>query len=413
MIATVMQSIMNPFIRFKSKILFILFLVSAVYLTAWALRILRFDSYSATIGFGCAAETICFSRLNEHLMEDNFYIFPGGGYDGQFYYYAAAGMYSGQKFTLDAPDLRLSRIGYPLLTGWIYPLFGGRFLIFGMTLIPFFFHLLSVYLIFNTFQKNYLNTLLFALNPFSLLSFLLNLSDGLALSIAAIGISFAIRDSGTGWNRRSFFASFFLAFAVLTKETMMVVPAGLFLNSAADAVFSRIADKKLNSDTLQSLKKKFILSLAAVIPFFIWLFTIGYSFSDAASHGGFPFSFMQDPVFVQSISDSSRMMLIVIFFLLLFFLLFYTFRHVFLYGINQFRAGPLLFACGVISLSSREYWVNYANIARLFTPAVLGWILCGTNGKIYRYITVILFVLFLWSDFSIIREDFRGLFGNT
>ncbi|MCB1171837.1 MAG: hypothetical protein KDK25_15930, partial [Leptospiraceae bacterium] len=229
------------------------FLVSvAIFFSSYALiRAERFGGFSSLIGFGCLQDSVCFARLNSHVIPEHAAVFPTGGYDGQFYYYVAAGLYGNQdildlssalkdspgsgRIFVDSLGFRIPRIGFPLLSGWLF-LFGASALSFGMPVLLLLSHLLSCWFLFRMRPSA---AWLYGFNPVSLLSFGLNLAEPLAMSLAIFASIAMIRPGGMTGSAGNAFrwwsALLALFLALISKETMFVpgVALGwLFLLSA-------------------------------------------------------------------------------------------------------------------------------------------------------------------------------------
>jgi hypothetical protein len=387
---------------------------------------------TAAVGFGCYSEEICFTKSNESLLPNNPYIYKSGGYDGQFYFYIAAGYFQTKSIDLDSRPFRLSRIGFPLLSAPA-SFFGPEFLVFFMSFILLIFHLISVLSFYRLLNITVTaeddpdrssviaGTLLYSVNPLSLASFLLTVSDGLALSLAVISVTLYIEASRRKVKYLYILSWFIISYSLLTKETMLAVPAGFLL-----LYFLQIIFIKNRKNKVYALKQS-VFWFSVLIPLFIWWKIIDFSPFLAAERGGFPFSGVieylknSDALF----SGRSFLVLLLIIYLALIadFLinLFDKFfkRHSFvIYSEDPLtmenRNSLLIAMTGIIaadvflisSATSHEYWSNFLNIARIYTSGILPLIFLATvayKGKIRKWIMHSLGIIFLLFLVSIIK----------
>jgi len=323
--------------------------VLAYSLTAW----LRCRPYahdvSALVGFGCRTPATCWSERNRASLPQSAVVFRSGGYDGQFFYYLSNELAGGPPAVLDSAPFRRARIGLSVLAA---PLFaagesGKRY---GLSLVLFALHLVSVWAAFRARRATPLQAWLFALNPFSLLSFLLCTADGAALSLAVLGaLAFetAVATSAVTW---SLAGGVLLTCALLTKETALVVPLAL---SAAWLFGPR-----------RSLAKRLggvLAGAAPLLPLLLWWRHVGFSFGLAATHGGFPFSGMLGYLPHLDLMRALLVALLVVGAGLAPFSL--------LNAEARAAGFTLLGTVALVSTATaHEYWATISNVARLFTP---------------------------------------------
>lgn len=333
--------------------------VLAYGLTAW----LRCRPYahdvSALIGFGCRTPATCWSERNRASLPASAVVFRSGGYDGQFFYYLTNELAGGPPAVLDSAPFRRARIGLSVLAAPIFAASesGRRY---GLSLTLLGLHLASVACVFRA-RRSPLQGWLFALNPFSLLSFLLCTADGAALSLAVLGALAFERAVATAAATWSLASGVLLSFALLTKETALVVPLALTAAWFLDA-------RQSSARRLRAL----VLGAAPLLPLVLWWRHVGFSFGLAASHGGLPFSGML--AYLPHL-DLMRGLLVAL--------------VVFgaplalssLWRVEARVAGLALF--GTIALVStataHEYWATISNVARLFTPMAAAPVLANAD----------------------------------
>ncbi|MDH5655287.1 MAG: hypothetical protein OEZ34_05235 [Spirochaetia bacterium] len=379
---------MNLSLSYTHKFILTVFLTLLVYGSGWFLRSEKFDSFTSLTGFGCVQNVICFSELNAHLMPAKAHVFSEGGYDGQFYYYTAASLYSGMSAAFDDRALRLSRIGYPLLSGWVFPLFGPEILIIWMTILPLIVHLAVTSVLLRREEVTFVPVIFYALNPFSFLSFLLNVSDGLALSFAVLGIIFWRKAafSKTGgldfspgrtsfWSDRllvrNLILSFlFASFSLLVKETMIAVPAGML----AKEIYLNLLRFYRRCPCLNFYGM--IFWAAVCFPLALWWGFLGYDFAKTASHGVFPFSGIFVYFQTNGYGETAKTILLIVFVVSGI-----VFLRNLILQMTEGESGRMeYFFMGLAALllaaiaDGKEYWSNFANISRLFTPLVLPYL---------------------------------------
>lgn len=319
---------------------------------------------SGGVRFGCLNAEVCFAGSNQAVLPPDAPVFKSGGYDGQFYYYAAYRL-SGQSTVLDSEPFRLARIGYPLLVS-PFTAAGPSAVVAAMALIPFLAHLLAAAVLSR-------GKLLFAANPFSVLSACLYLADGLAFSLAAMVIALAFQGQPDTHLRR-ILVFVLTALSCLCKETALALPA------AALVLF--VFHRRYRRPVL-------VYCILGALPLLYWWNVVGFSLADAAmrgTEGSGLLAYLAAPdAFL-----SGRGIL---------FLFFCTLFAVWLVslareGITGFSlmAGAAL-AAG--AAASREYWDNFANIARLFFPAVPGLLLRQSQAgwTVFFLIFSVLFLL--------------------
>ena len=357
--------------------------VSVLIWGAGALSRLRHYDFrpSALVGFGCHPAGPCFARANRALLPAQAVVYRDGGYDGQFYYYigAALGRLLRWKWApaggepppqfpplLDAAPFRLARIGLPVLV-LPWSLVGPEALLWGMLGTMLILHLLAVALVGRRQERRGdppWTVWLFALNPFSLYSFLLVTADGTALALATIGLCLPSR-------RRTAAAVLFMA-AARCPETRLVIPA-----ASGAAALGTAARPRGGTGRAPEFRRA-AWQLLVLPPVAGWWWLVGFSPLQAAERGSPPFvglgrylSQAPDALF----SPRSILVLILI-----------VWALAILAAVLALRTAPqsegptrhlrlttcLLFLglTGPAMAAHPEYWGTYANVMRLFTPLV-------------------------------------------
>ncbi|MCB1169622.1 MAG: hypothetical protein KDK25_04780 [Leptospiraceae bacterium] len=457
---------------FRNSVFFLVFI--AIFFSSYAMiRAERFGGLSSLIGFGCLHDSVCFGSLNSHVLPKGAAIFPTGGYDGQFYYYVAAGLYGHQdildlssalreepgpgRIFVDSLGFRLPRIGFPLLSGWLF-LFGARALALGMPLLLLLSHLLSSWFLFRMRPSA---GWLYGLNPVSLLSYGLNLAEPLAMSLAVSASIALIRPAGLPGSMRNAFrwwsSILALLLALISKETMFVVGFALgwffllFAWKRTVAMANRIkqvmgptgavhsAGAEGQKDRTGAVAGLYAMASYWALPVWIlisgllallWYYHAGFfSGESAAGKMQLPFTGLLD--FLQSgngLSGGRGLLALGIFWMA--FLSLYFVLHSILpmrtdvfsrsdrdrkkraAGIGR-RTGTtllerrLVFPGLALNLllisfaSAEEYWLTFANIVRLFAPAFLlmsflrqRWLFRVSAGW-----TILISFLLWWNDF--------------
>jgi len=343
------DSLIGRLFSFPLHRLHLLALVFLLYSLAAGFKIAATGSITSFFGFGCRPD-ICFAGLNGATLPGHTVVYSSGGYDGQFYYYLAAEMGGAGPALLDAPAFRRARIGFVYLTFWLYRA-GPEALSLGMPIFLFLSHLLLVY--WNSERQVDLMSAALALNPVSLLSFLLVLPDGLALQLALLAFQGLAR--AADWPGQIFFTGL-LSFSLLVKETMLAFP--MALGSAALIHFL------VSGQNRKAQLRLMTLAILSALPLALWWSWVGFTPGQAASRGSWPFSGVIE-YFSNAPSRSQ--------YVLLFLLIAGLYRLGIMAQSLEWRAAPgflvLLFSLGLASFASAdEYWANFANIARLFLP---------------------------------------------
>ena len=394
---------------------FFLFVVTFVFVSYAALRSARFGGPESLIGFGCIPDQVCFAGLNTSALPPNAPVFPTGGYDGQFYYYVAAWLYGDFEITsldeidtvsrpahtivVDSLGFRLPRIGFPLLTGWLY-WFGPVALALGMPALLLLSHLIASWVLFSMRRRA---GWLFGLNPVSLLSFGLNLAEPMALSLGALSVVLLLARSldrtnpvgqrFCGPRMRLLCGLVFLLLAILSKETLFLVGMAIgmgFLVSWFRSLRmqqSGLGPKDIDSppnmpDLWGRMRKGLwrkslrILGLVVVgLLGFGWYWYADFFGGDGA--GGkvqVPFAGVLQFIESRPRLISGRGLLVIGLAWIASYCGFIGFR------ILRKRSGwldrivlpGLVLNLALISMASAdEYWLNFANIARLFAPSMI------------------------------------------
>jgi hypothetical protein len=277
---------------------------------------------------------------------------------GQYFYYLGRELYGGPPATLDSSPFRRARLGLSVMAG---PLLAagqvGR--VYGIAITLFALHLLSVWVFGRLRPGHRWSVWLFALNPFSMLSFLLCTADGAALSLVVMGALVFRPAKGAPTPAARALGALLLAGAMLTKETAIVVAA------AAGAAHLL--------DTEQGVRARIGLSLlaaATALPMFLWWHHVGFSLGLAAEHGTFPFA---GAVGYLPHADLPRGALAILLALALVAGTALTLKP-------ESRATGLVLlgtAALVSTATAHEYWAAVANIGRLFTPMAAAPALLG------------------------------------
>lgn len=328
----------------------VLVLVAAFFCVALWLKSRLYDgNASALIGFGCRTPASCWSALNERSLPEHAVVYRTGGYDGQYFYYLGRELYGGPPATLDSSEFRRARLGLSVMAG---PLLAtgelGRVLGIPLTLLLL--HLVSVWVLARDRPGERWSIWLLALNPFSLMSFLLCTADGAALSLAVIGAVLVRPTHGTPKLGVRSLGLLLLAFAMLTKETSIVVAAALGAAFVLDTRQSRLT-RALSG----------LLTAATALPMFLWWHHVGFSVGLAAEHGTLPFAgvlrFLPD-------ADLMRGVLVLVLVLAL------AAGVALVLDARSRAAGLVLLgtAALVSTATAHEYWAAVSNIGRLFTP---------------------------------------------
>lgn len=355
-----LQKIKGPFLP-----VFICFLLLASALTV---RLIRYDKLSSLVGFGCI-EVVCFSELNRHLLPEDPFVFNTGGYDGQFYYYIAAGWATGEEYTVDSKEFRLSRPGFSVLLS-LFGHFGPAAIIAGGLLLLAGTQLLCVYLLYE--KRPYLSWMV-AVNPVQILSFYLFLADGLAFCFALYGLLVFERLQASSNNSRKIkifnilFVFVLITAALFTKESSIWAGAGLGLFSLLH-------------------KERWPYAAGLLVSLFLFLLLwhstgLLYSVQQKAS---FPFSGLIQYLQNADAVTSGRSLLIVylVFFaVILIVQLSLAVQFIRKNGVAKIPADQLLSAALIAGAlftisfaTAHEYWANFANISRMFLPGITG---CG------------------------------------
>jgi hypothetical protein len=333
--------------------------VVVLYVAAGSLKSRLYEHrVSALIGFGCRTQSGCYAEFNRASLPHAAIVFRSGGYDGQFFYYLGRELFGGPPAVLDSAPFRRARIGLPLLAAPLLAM-GDVGRVYGLPLTLLALHLLSVWWLARARPSEPLRVVVFALNPFSLLSFMLCTADGAALSIAVVG-ALTFDSSGRG----RWVGALLLAFALLTKETFVVVPfalGGAALFDAQSAPIARI--------------RRIALCAVTLVPMLVWWRRVGFSLGLAATHGGLPFS-----GFVQYLPnvDLTRGLLALVLVVALALGAFFA-----LSPASRVSGFVLLATAALISTATaEEYWATIANIARLFTPMAAAPALLGARTSV-------------------------------
>ena len=151
------------------RLLLVVIAGATLFAAAASIRYVRYGGAASLTGFGCIPNQVCFARLNARTVPPRAVIYETGGYDGQFFYYIAADLYSNGRLPgdarVDASGLRWSRIGLPVMAGWGY-LFGPRGLVISILLVLLGLHLWAIFELHRIARAPPVALWMFALNPF-------------------------------------------------------------------------------------------------------------------------------------------------------------------------------------------------------------------------------------------------------
>lgn len=318
-------------------------LAAVLHALAFSIPAIKTGNLAGGIRFGCITNGPCYADANRSILPPDSPVYRSGGYDGQFYYYMANRIYLGAEIQLDSESFRWARVAFPLLAGAAV-LISPYALVWSMALIPLFAHLCVIWSLRAYPRAGWV----FALNPFSILAANLFLADGLALSLAVLGLTRVLNPSSD--RSRLFQGWVLVASACLCKETMLAFPIAYIL---------------VNLRSLRSLA-----ALVSMLPLVVWWWYVGFSPLAAAERG--IASGLMSYVGRPDALLSGRGLL---------------FPYIVIVTILAWVSGPgpdrkigvLLLLAGTVPplLASAEYWDNFANIARLFVPVTLGAIVCS------------------------------------
>jgi hypothetical protein len=334
----------------RPRTLLILALLAVLYIVAFGLKARLYGgNASALIGFGCRTSSSCWSALNDKSLPQHAVVYRTGGYDGQYFYYLGRELYGGPAATLDSPPFRRARPGLSVMAG---PLLAtgdvGR--VYGIPSTLLGLHLLSVWVFSRLRPEQRWSVWIFAVNPFSVMSFLLCTADGAALSLGVMGALLFRPDKGTPTLAGRGLGSLLLACAMLTKETAIVIAASV---GAAHLL-----------DTKESVRERLGLSVlagATALPMFVWWHHVGFSLGLAAEHGTFPFAGVVSYLPAVDLTRGALALILALSLL----------AGAALALKPESRAAGLVVlgtAALVSTATAHEYWAAAANIGRLFTP---------------------------------------------
>ncbi|MCB1320415.1 MAG: hypothetical protein KDK34_09190, partial [Leptospiraceae bacterium] len=303
--------------------------------------------------------------------------------------------------------------------------------------------------------------IVYAFNPFSLQCFLLNVADGLALALALLaqaiilpgliirstetaiasdnqksgGLSLYARLNRLGLPGKTLVALLLIVLAVLTKESMLALIPIILLPALANilrrmfqAGKTRLADSFVPWSAIMVA-----ISVLTVVIISAWWRHVDFSPTLAAERSGRPFEGMLVFLHHPDALISGRMLLIPLLVISLVLVIAecvvlirrqyksYEIRSAWIALFDTdmaLRFGNVLAALGIITVISMatadEYWANYANIMRLFTPLVLclsivPFAFYNTQAKrTGNWLMLGLLVYFLMFDAAIIRQEWTG-----
>ncbi|MBX7058498.1 MAG: hypothetical protein K1X75_10575 [Leptospirales bacterium] len=364
------------------RVLWILALLSLASLPMIA-RALRYGDASAWIGFGCAPPAACFARANYTMLPPEALVYASGGYDGQFYFYLASELSGAGSAQLDSDAFRRSRILMPLLLAPLRRLAGAEALVFGFPALTLLAAFLAMLLVLSSDRSHsaVLKIAAIALNPIALLSLSLSLADWLALSCVAATLHLLLQ-LRTQLNDNAqppmphpgytlLIAGLAGASAVLAKETALcgaLAMAPLLWFSLRRAALQR----------WQWLSTAVALLPLAVL--LLWWRYSGFSLALAATHGAAPFSAWRDYWSAPDALFSGRSLCVLMLPLLTVWSAWTALRlctviwrrRSLVLSDEQWRDLAALLctlqAVFLLSRASAEYYLEFANLARLFLP---------------------------------------------
>lgn len=371
-------------------------------------------SLSSLTAFGCYNEQVCFAESNRSILPDGAPVYRSGGYDGQFYYYIATEIWTGFPVELDARIFRYARIGYPLITGWA-ALLGPRALLIVMTLLPLAFHLWATIGIYRYARLRAdgmipaVAALLFGINPLSLQSALLHVSDGLALSMGVLSLLLILPSLDGSLQKKTggfiHTAAWILgAFALLTKETMIAYPGGMAGGFMINAFLREDRSGRIR------ILKYILFFISMLLPLIAWWMWIGFSPTMASRRGGIPMEGMINYFKEGDALLSGRSFLIVLFIIYLSLAATCmrmipgkrsaTMREMTSEFSELCRALGVVLFLDIVLISfatAEEYWANFANIVRLYIPGLLPLIFSLLYFRKDQKLRTLIFFLFFFS----------------
>ena len=319
-----------------------------------------------------------FYILNPNYFLENFVIHSEGGYDGQFFYLIARYLYD-SKFTyppiLDSFELRFSRIGLSLLSGFFCFWFGFEYYAQVTFFLLWSFHFLATYLLYKKFfnsSYSYLY-LVFLFSPFAWNSNFLLISDSLfasifvflVLSYKKIGLDFFSREAESFqiYSREYDIPIFVLTlFFLIIKETSLPIVLSFLLFAIWRLHFQSI----------------FIL-IISIIFYLLFLAFVKYkmfylqgtnplSFLDLIDYPflGFIKSFLE----IQSFNFKTIIREVGKFFIFLLLSIQILCLKNSLYEKNKIKYLPLAFICLLMIFAEVGYWLTFDNVSRFLTISV-------------------------------------------
>ena len=85
------------------RLLLVVIAGATLFAAAASIRYVRYGGAASLTGFGCIPNQVCFARLNARTVPPRAVIYETGGYDGQFFYYIAADLYSNGRLHARIP----------------------------------------------------------------------------------------------------------------------------------------------------------------------------------------------------------------------------------------------------------------------------------------------------------------------
>jgi len=439
--------------RSFSRLRWLLLATLALYGAFAGARLVRYGDPSAFIGFGCHPSA-CFAEANRALLPKNAIVYETGGYDGQFYYYIAADLArdlfgispagqdddagiaaegSSDSVVLDAPIFRRTRILYPLLSAPAFAL-GPEALVAAMALWPLALHFAALFVLHRFYRarlarRGFLDSdarqgapdrrgaaaaglWIFALNPFSLVSFAWALADGIALALVAMGMAYHLQADDSAarsrWLRRIAGVAL-IALAALAKETALVIPLALLANRGIGLAVGLLGQ---SGRLIRRSLGRMALALMPIGALALWYAALGYSPVFAAARGAdIPFGGLVEYLRAPDALLSGRSFLVGL--LAIYLGLALLFVQIAVRSIRnssaerfavRLQAGLPMALCALLLLGTAlligqatagEYWASFLNIARLFAPGVIALLFLpcapeseGVNPRLERRILV-------------------------
>jgi hypothetical protein len=345
-----------------------------------------------------------FYLLNPGYFPENFVVHSDGGYDGQFFYLVARYLYD-PSFSyppiLDAFELRFSRIGLSLLSGFFSFFSGFSFYPYITFVILWVTHFLASYLIYNQYKDTEYNFyyIFFLYSPFAWNSNLLLVSDSLfastfvfiVLSFKKIGLNFfsSNAESYRILKKEFYIPLFFLTcFFLSIRETSLPIIGTFLLFAIWKFHFPSIWILTLSLFVYGGFK--------TIIKFkmFYFLGTNPLGFMELIDYPllGFikSFGMIQNITAKTIIREIGKLAVFSLFITQIL-----SLKNI-LSEINKLKYLPLLFFSLLMVFAEVGYWLTFDNISRFFTISVPFMIFLRTEKKDFQSYGFFSFILILF-----------------